>query len=810
MANKLQAAGTKLHEKLHNLKELLIQFIFRNSIGQKLEEIADQLDKALENGDLMQDDIEKLTKIVDSLAGSLRNTSPEQMKKTEEEAENFINAYIETLYKNGKITDAKVNEPDFYNAVRNLSPKFKDMSEKEFKEYFNKNAVILNSGNLKTKDGAVEGTTSALAELDGECYEITFNVSEPKVKDENQPDKKERSIVMEVAKYNGSYSDFKPLEQNSEGAYETMMRAFLKPRDLHRKEDIRKYDIKKLAKENQAVHDITIVNKFKDKVIETEDKRAEITYDSETNVFIARDKETNEALTISVEKNEVHLSCLKDLKDINDWKARADELSTEGENKWIYNKGTGKIKYNLQFTDNVQSKILHQPEFLEILSTKGVEPQGMLSSIDRRNDTKPIGFSKTEDATALERVDRLKDALDDVIRLRGRENTNDIAINDNRRYAWKNKNAKTDKAAVFLSIEDKKSDYILSFNLDRNGEPVRLNYSKKLRDKDGNYLRDFKGKIKTTKFRFVENFQLHENGMDYHELSKDPDFMKLYNIACESRDLYRSREDIIENAIQKDNKSSNKNTEQPFEFDMNTFTSASPDEFDNNLRKAHGNNITSYSIHRLYEDVTIESGRVLLGEKPNIDLRDYDKKFLNDFAKTVKTDDPTTWINNYIEKNKATAATSLESELTGKLLSRLDRGTYNRAKSMFSGLAINKYEHFHKNRNTVDNEPVKEESHISDMSQVSKETKDMLVILDKTDRDDVSKAYIKRQLDVDADTAEKVYSQLRDIGVVNKDGEINAEKLEQAIVENGIVIETEITDEEIISSEPISDIDDKE
>ena len=86
----------------------------------------------------------------------------------------------------------------------------------------------------------------------------------------------------------------------------------------------------------------------------------------------------------------------------------------------------------------------------------------------------------------------------------------------------------------------------------------------------------------------------------------------------------------------------------------------------------------------------------------------------------------------------------------------------------------------------------------------------MLVILDKTDRDDVSKAYIKRQLDVDADTAEKVYSQLRDIGVVNKGGEINTEKLEQAMVENGIVIETEITDEEIISSEPISDIDDKE
>ena len=128
---------------------------------------------------------------------------------------------------------------------------------------------------------------------------------------------------------------------------------------------------------------------------------------------------------------------------------------------------------------------------------------------------------------------------------------------------------------------------------------------------------------------------------------------------------------------------------------------------------------------------------------------------------------------------------------------------------MFSGLAINKYEHFHKNRNTVDNELVKEENHISDMSQVSKETKDMLIILDKTDRDDVSKAYIKRQLDVDADTAEKVYSQLRDIGVVNKGGEINTEKLEQAMVENGIVIETEITDEEIISSEPISDIDDK-
>lgn len=556
--NSAQSAADEKKSIGQRIKELLMMWIFRNSIAQRLDEIADQLDEAARQGDLMQEDINNLAKVVDTLAGKLRNTTPEQIKETEDEVLRILEQYTNDLLDKGKLVDGTTNEPNFFAAVQGMSAKYKDMTPEQFKEYFNKNAILYDTGNLKTKDGAIEGTTSLLIELDGECYCAEFNVSEPKEtetdgeeKDGEKTGKKAREVVIAVSKFEGSYADAKEIKLKEEGAYETMMRSFLKPRELRRKQDIRKYDLKKLAKDNRAIRDYEIISEYRDKIVTSADGRYEITLDSKSNRACIRDTKTNDALLVTQENGGTQLNFANNVTSLDD----IGTISCEKLGGWVY-AGKGQIQSNLNFPSDKVAEIFNTKEFLHFLEMYGINSKTILNGINMKHDTKPVGFSKTEDVEALNRVDRLRTALDEVLDSKPAEDLVGITISDNRRKAWydiKNKVFK-DRAAVHLSIEDKQSGYCVSFHFDKNGEANCINYRKNPLDEEGNPKLDKRGKPIKPNYRFLQDFNTHQLGKDFPELKNDPEFMRVYELACEARDLYMSREAIIKKATKEEAK----------------------------------------------------------------------------------------------------------------------------------------------------------------------------------------------------------------------------------------------------------------
>jgi len=556
--NSAQSAADEKKSIGQRIKELLMMWIFRNSIAQRLDEIADQLDEAARQGDLMQEDINNLAKVVDTLAGKLRNTTPEQIKETEDEVLRILEQYTNDLLDKGKLVDGTTNEPNFFAAVQGMSAKYKDMTPEQFKEYFNKNAILYDTGNLKTKDGAIEGTTSLLIELDGECYCAEFNVSEPKEtetdsegKDGEKTGKKAREVVIAVSKFEGSYADAKEIKPQEEGAYETMMRSFLKPRELRRKQDIRKYDLKKLAKDNRAIRDYEIISEYRDKIVTSADGRYEITLDSKSNRACIRDTKTNDALLVTQENGGTQLNFANNVTSLDD----IGTISCEKLGGWVY-AGKGQIQSNLKFPSDKVAEIFNTKEFLHFLEMYGINSKTILNGINMKHDTKPVGFSKTEDVEALNRVDRLRTALDEVLDSKPTEDLVGIIISDNRRKAWydiKNKVFK-DRAAIHLSIEDKQSGYCVSFHFDKNGKANCINYRKNPLDEEGNPKLDKRGKPIKPNYRFLQDFNTHQLGKDFPELKNDPEFMRVYELACEARDLYMSREAIIKKATKEEAK----------------------------------------------------------------------------------------------------------------------------------------------------------------------------------------------------------------------------------------------------------------
>lgn len=784
---KVKDLGNEVLDKIKSLKELLLAFIFRNSINQKLEEMADQLERSIINGEIMQDDLKELSTVIDRLAGSLRNTSPEQLEQTQKECFAFIDDHINSLYEKGKIVDTKVNEPNFYSAMKSLSSKYENMSDADFKQHFNANAVLLNNGNLNTDNNAVEGKTSMLIELDGECYEAEFDVTEPDIAT------RKRSLTISVDKYNGSYADAQEIPQVKDGdKYETMMRSFLFPRELRRESDIRKFDIKKLMKENQAVYDFVTIEKYKDKVVESADGRTESTYDSKTNQFRIRDKENGNMIIIKNDRNNVVMDFAADTTGLLD-KDLAQKLAADDfKSYWEYDKAKGQIVYQLHFLDERYSNLFNSKEMFEILNTKGVKKNEFLNSIERKNEHKTFNFSKT-DVEQLDKIDNLSDALSRVVK-HYNDTENRYVINDSRRFKTNKATQKKD-GGVHLSVYDKKSNYRFSFTFDEKGEPRCLNYRKEVKDLP-------EGKFQP-RFKFAYNFLSFNHGKDFYKTKSDPDYLAMLQIMKQARTLYIDNQKDIEkakgvsSAENKINSAENKYSDnvnvdfkevsaEPTSFIHN----ATMNDFDKQLRKAHGNNAKHYCINKLYNDVKTECGNVISGKVPNINLNVYSNDFLLDIAKAMDfAGNPSEKLNAFIADNPLKAAEKIEKALVDNLPTRTDRGAYNRGKEQYE-LSV---------KNLVLDDTKQPEA-ITGSYKVQSDSSDAYraVLQDIADKnkDEVSAAYVARLLTVDVTQAREVITELTNAGVLEEGGFVNEKGLKTAYEKEFNENKTDIDDKE--------------
>ena len=506
MGNKIKDNLKEAKEKAVNAVKAFFKFLkdfaFRNSIAEKLEEIEAQLQNGIENDLYTQEQLKKLTNTMDSLAGQLRNMSPEAMKETAEKAMKEVENLIEEMYDDGRIL-ADVNEEDFFTAMKNISG-HNDMTNEQFREFFEQNAKLYDNGGMKLENGQVEGKTSMLIEIGKECYQATFDVSEPKP-NEKDPNKKVRDYTLKVDKFDGSYSNAKEITSKADiTKHETMLRKFILPRNLRRREDIERLDISKLVKTSVAIRDVQTIEKFSSKINESQDGKFEFFYDKKSNTFRARDKETGTALVAGMKKGELFLVPAENMSDIRDL---SSEKMSRDRSIFRHEAGKGIIDFNISGMTDAQMNLFRTPEFMQFLETKGIPTEEMKYQLETSDnpEKKPRGYSKVS-RKGLQNVDAVYRALYQVVS--SDESAFDTrAIRDSRKFAKGSLDG-----AVYLSVNDKDGN-MMSFSFEKDGTPRDINY-----------------RAKGGKFKLAQNLNRRGNyGANYETLRYDESFAKLFD-----------------------------------------------------------------------------------------------------------------------------------------------------------------------------------------------------------------------------------------------------------------------------------------
>ena len=518
MGNKIKDNLKEAKEKAVNAVKAFFKFLkdfaFRNSIAEKLEEIEAQLQNGIENDLYTQEQLKKLTNTMDSLAGQLRNMSPEAMKETAEKAMKEVENLIEEMYDDGRIL-ADVNEEDFFTAMKNISG-HNDMTNEQFREFFEQNAKLYDNGGMKLENGQVEGKTSMLIEIGKECYQATFDVSEPKPS-EKDPNKKVRDYTLKVDKFDGSYSNAKEITSKADiTKHETMLRKFILPRNLRRREDIERLDISKLVKTSVAIRDVQTIEKFSSKINESQDGKFEFFYDKKSNTFRARDKETGTALVAGMKKGELFLVPAENMSDIRDL---SSEKMSRDRSIFRHEAGKGIIDFNISGMTDAQMNLFRTPEFMQFLETKGIPTEEMKYQLETSDnpEKKPRGYSKVS-RKGLQNVDAVYRALYQVVS--SDESAFDTrAIRDSRKFAKGSLDG-----AVYLSVNDKDGN-MMSFSFEKDGTPRDINY-----------------RAKGGKFKLAQNLNRRGNyGANYETLRYDESFAKLFDTFKTAYNLYEKR-----------------------------------------------------------------------------------------------------------------------------------------------------------------------------------------------------------------------------------------------------------------------------
>ena len=499
---------------IKNFFKFLRDFAFRNSVAEKLEEIEAQLQNGIENDLYTQEQLKQLTNTMNSLAGQLRNMSPEAMKETAEKAVQEIESMIDEMYNNGRVLSDR-DESDFFTAMKNLSG-HDDMTDEQFREFFEQNAKLYDNGGMKLEKGQVEGKTTMLIEIGKECYQATFDVSEPKPS-KDDPNKKERDYVLTVDKFNGSYYGAKEITSKTDiTKHETMLRKFILPRNLRRREDIERLDLSKLVKTSTAIRDVQTIRKFSDKVNESQDGKYEFFYEKESNTFRARDKETGKALVAVMKKGDLFLIPAESIESIKQINA-ANLLNDQSVFK--YEAGKGIIDFDITRMDDATQGLFRTPEFMQFLETKGIPTEELRYYLETSDnpEKKPRGYSKVS-RDGLQNVDDMYRALYQVCSSDASA-FDTRAIHDNRKFAKGGFDG-----AVYLSVSDKAGN-TMSFSFEKDGTPRDINY----RPKGG-------------KFHLAQNLNLRGNyGVNYETLRYDEAFAKLFDTFKTAYNLYESR-----------------------------------------------------------------------------------------------------------------------------------------------------------------------------------------------------------------------------------------------------------------------------
>lgn len=490
-------------ERLVELLKKLIEAFKNMGIGggvtKQLEQLSKDIQEQAENGQIQNEVIDDLVTLTHEIDGKLETLTPDTVKEimsfVEEKTQEITEKYQSKVIEKEKI------EPDFLTALKDATGN-KEMSIEDFKERFEKSAVIL------SKDNNITDTLTI--SFEGKNYDVGF-------KFEKDKDGNKINNIMKIEENKEDVSSYKQAEINpslkdfsiSSKIIVTLANKQGFCTETQAKVRIAK-EMNKILSSSVEKSIANFVSKRADKVITSENGRFESVYNTKDSSLRIRDRSTSQAIIIAPQKSgKILLRSAKNVQDIN-------KISTNNDIEKIgnigYDTNSNKSAISIQLTSQNVANLFRSKECMEFLGLNGVHKEDIDILLNSCNKDNKGAYPVT--AQGMENVGKLKTEIESELQKFGNRYKDfqvSIVQGKNNKSLFKKDNKKGN-SAVYLRITDCNKD-VMSFAFRKDGLPSNL---------------CFKGK-NDKQFRQVYNFNT-KNINEVEKLQNNPEFALAFKL----------------------------------------------------------------------------------------------------------------------------------------------------------------------------------------------------------------------------------------------------------------------------------------
>lgn len=483
-AEETKKALSSLLEKLKKLFEWFSDLRKSNSIIQQMQQLQQDLEMAVANGEMTKDSIESLYELVSDMEGRLDTINPENAEEMMAELEAGVENFINQETDGQKLASSEQSETGLIGRVKQALEGNGIVCGSDFESKFYANAKVI-AGDGMDKN-------HLLIEIDGHILEAAALV-----KAENDLEVtvyKDKRQYEDVFDENGALKKgFSYIPKTDGNPIHDLTSVFCENNNLTYVFDTEK-ERERLEKEflSQASPKALFIKSRSDKTTLTENGRIQSRYDKSDGTFRVRDSKSGDMLRVRTGEGEIKVYMYRNTKDFNvvGKELKLAEFKQQGDRKV-------QVKASLYEGSADISALFRCDEMRKYLELNGVTLEMQQKAYHHETDER---WEKVNKAN-IEKVEGLKAACEAVC---------SEALGDES-YEIQTHNS---KKATFLNISQ--GEHCISFSFNKDGDPLTINYRSE----------------KTDKSKFVYNINTKGVSPEYNALRSDPVFGKLFKTAC--------------------------------------------------------------------------------------------------------------------------------------------------------------------------------------------------------------------------------------------------------------------------------------
>lgn len=455
----------------------------RNSIIQQMQQLQQDMETAIANGEMAKDSLESLYELVSDMEGKLDTINPENVEEMLAEFEAGATEIIDRE-NNTKTALDEQSETGLLSEVKQELKNNGITCDPDFDSRFYANARVI-TGNGMDKD-------HLLIEIDGQVLEASALV------------KGNNNLEITVRKDDRQYEDIFDEQGNLKEGFSSVPKtdgnpvhdltaAFCKNNSIIYVFDKEK-ERERLENEflSQASPKALFIKGRTDKITLTENGRIQSCYDKSDCTFRVRDTKTGDMLRVRTGEGEIKVYMYRNTKDFNivGKELKLAEFKQQ-ENRKV------QAKASLYEGSADISALFRCDEMRKYLELNGITLEMQQKAYHHETDER---WSKVNKAN-MEKVEGLMEACELVC---------SKALGDEKYEAQ----IHNSKKATFLNISQ--GDCCISFSFNKDGDPLTVNY------------RSHKGE----RSKFVYNINTKGTSPEYNAYRSDPMFEKMFKAAC--------------------------------------------------------------------------------------------------------------------------------------------------------------------------------------------------------------------------------------------------------------------------------------